>query len=160
MTTTDRLTPQGRAFLKSIENLSKNTPYVKIGILKNRFGDQKSGDETIIATLGEVAISNEFGSPERGIPERSYIRSTFDENKEKWLGLMSRQIDKLIEGKTTEEKILATMGEHIKSEIQRKIVDLRTPPNSPETIAKKGSSNPLIDTGQLRQSIDYEVVAR
>ena len=30
-------------------------------------------------------------------------------------------------------------------------------PNSPLTIAQKGSAMPLIDTGKLRQSITYEV---
>ena len=41
--------------------------------------------------------------------------------------------------------------------IQKAITDLDTPENSEETIARKGSSNPLIDTGHMRGSVDYEV---
>jgi len=34
---------------------------------------------------------------------------------------------------------------------------LDQPPNAPSTVARKrGSTNPLIDTGQLRRSIDWE----
>ena len=33
-------------------------------------------------------------------------------------------------------------------------------PNAPATIRKKGSSSPLIDTGQLRRSISSEVVSK
>lgn len=34
------------------------------------------------------------------------------------------------------------------------------PPNAPSTIRAKGSSHPLIDTGQLRRSITYVVVEK
>lgn len=33
------------------------------------------------------------------------------------------------------------------------------PPNAPSTIAQKGSDRPLIDTGELRKSVAYVVVA-
>lgn len=36
---------------------------------------------------------------------------------------------------------------------QQYITDLKTPPNAPYTIAKKGSDNPLIDTGRMRASV-------
>ena len=49
------------------------------------------------------------------------------------------------------------LGEKVVADVQRKIVALKDPPNAPSTIAKKGSANPLIDTGRLRQSIDFEV---
>ena len=46
----------------------------------------------------------------------------------------------------------------MKREIQQSIRQLRTPPNSPLTIAMKGSSNPLINTGKLRNSVDFEII--
>ena len=39
--------------------------------------------------------------------------------------------------------------------IQRKIVDGTFEPNAPSTIRKKGSSRPLIDTGRMRQSVNF-----
>lgn len=38
--------------------------------------------------------------------------------------------------------------------------DLRTSPNAQSTIRKKGSSNPLIDTGEMVQSVDYQVTTQ
>ena len=41
--------------------------------------------------------------------------------------------------------------------LQQRIVDLKEPPNSPATIALKGSDNPLVDTGHMRQAVTWEV---
>ena len=41
--------------------------------------------------------------------------------------------------------------------VQKYMTDLRTPPNAASTIKKKGSSNPLIDSGALRQSVSYKI---
>lgn len=40
---------------------------------------------------------------------------------------------------------------------QQYITDLKTPSNAPFTIAKKGSDNPLIDTGRMRASVTSTV---
>ncbi|MDF7681191.1 hypothetical protein PT300_11600 [Enterobacteriaceae bacterium ESL0689] len=49
------------------------------------------------------------------------------------------------------------MGEKLAGEVKRKIQSGIAPPLDPKTIARKGSSRPLIDTGNLLQSITYEV---
>jgi hypothetical protein len=49
------------------------------------------------------------------------------------------------------------IGMRVVGDIQDRISDGIPPPNSPITIARKGSSKPLIDSGQLRQSISFEV---
>lgn len=41
--------------------------------------------------------------------------------------------------------------------VQQYMTDLKDPPNAPSTIAKKGSSNPLINTGSLRSSVTYKI---
>ena len=41
--------------------------------------------------------------------------------------------------------------------VQKYMTELRTPPNAASTIKKKGSSNPLIDSGALRQSVTYKI---
>jgi len=41
--------------------------------------------------------------------------------------------------------------------IQQRISSGIAPPNSPVTVARKGSATPLIDTGQLRSSIRSKV---
>jgi len=58
-------------------------------------------------------------------------------------------------GNITMRKFLGRLGEWFKSEIQNKIDILQSPRNAPSTIARKGSANPLIDTGQMKQSIAH-----
>ena len=49
------------------------------------------------------------------------------------------------------------LGEMARGDIVESITKLNTPPNSPKTIALKGSSNPLIDTGFLRANVTFKV---
>lgn len=55
------------------------------------------------------------------------------------------------------EKILNQVGSVAAASAQEFMVDLKTPPNAPSTIRKKGSSNPLVDTGALKQSVTYSI---
>jgi hypothetical protein len=57
----------------------------------------------------------------------------------------------------TLEEALNKVGVVAVAKVQRYMRDLKTPPNSASTIARKGSSNPLIDSGALRQSVDYKL---
>jgi hypothetical protein len=106
-------------------------------------------------TTAYIASVHEFGRGNN--PERSFLRATIEENKNKYAELEKKLIGRIIDGKITAEQALELIGQQAKSDVQTKIRTLRTPPNTAETIKRKGSSNPLIDTGQLRQSIDYVV---
>ena len=55
---------------------------------------------------------------------------------------------------------LEVVGIEASSATRTYMRDLRTPPNAPSTIKKKGSSNPLIDTGEMVQSVDYKVTTQ
>ena len=92
------------------------------------------------------------------IPERSFIRSTFDELEKAWSDYALNLVKKLIAGKMTAEELTNKVGARMQRDIQRTIRNLSYPPNSPITVNNKKSSNPLIDTGKLRQSVTYKVV--
>lgn len=49
------------------------------------------------------------------------------------------------------------LGDVTKGYIQEYAIDLKVPANKYSTILKKGSSNPLVDTGQMIGSIDYKI---
>lgn len=157
-----------KSIVNEIEKLSNS--YVKIGV----FADEKTQSQVQInsntgkqrvkkanMSMAEIANANEYGrtGPPR-VPARSFVRSTYDENLQKLLRLQSKEYDKIIEGKTTVYQSLSAQGLWMQDLIKQKITTLRIPPNSPYTIAQKGSSNPLIDFGQLRKSISYEVVIK
>jgi len=68
-----------------------------------------------------------------------------------------KPLKQIVNGTMKVETALGLVGEVMADAITQKIITLRTPPNAPYTIKAKGSSNPLVDTGQLKNSITYEV---
>ncbi len=130
---------------------TKTPGTVDVGIIDA--GSHVGGDMTV-ASIGFV---HEFGSTNGTIPERSFIRSTINDKKNKIVSLQKQLFKKLIHGTMELDQALGLVGELLADEISRKIVAISSPPNTPETIDKKGSSNPLVDTGQLKNSITYEV---
>ena len=55
------------------------------------------------------------------------------------------------------EQILKELGVFQKDLMQNEIITGDFAPNAPSTIRRKGSSKPLIDTGRMRQSVDYVI---
>ena len=102
------------------------------------------------------AVWQEFGTS-RGIPERPFMRSSVTKNKDKYKSQMKAVAKSITSGGLTMEQAMDRLGAGAAADIQAEIVALNTPPNAPSTIARKGSSNPLIDTGAMRQSVTWKV---
>jgi hypothetical protein len=116
-------------------------------------------------TIADIATWNEFGAeirtgPRAGtkIPERSFLRATVDANGDRYTQLLATQLGAVVDGKQTPEGGLKILGAAAVRDVQVRIRGGISPANAPSTIEAKGSSVPLIDTGRLRQSIDYQVV--
>lgn len=92
------------------------------------------------------------------IPERSFIRAGHDENIDRVMKQTERAISLVISGKMTVDDMLDLCGEQLATAIKQYAVKLRTPPNHPFTIEQKGSSNPLVDTGRMIESITWRKV--
>jgi hypothetical protein len=60
-------------------------------------------------------------------------------------------------GKTTGLKGGIKLGEEVRDDMVKEIVDLRDPANAPSTVEAKGSSNPLVDTLQMANNVKYKV---
>jgi phage gpG-like protein len=108
-------------------------------------------------TNAEVGAVHEFGSPSRGIPERSFIRAWFDGAREQIKLQMENVARGVTKGKITREQALNQLGSFFVGQIQQRIARRIPPPLNEKTIMRKGSDVPLIDTGQLRSSITYSV---
>ena len=91
------------------------------------------------------------------IPERSFIRSTFDESNDRILEQTERAICQVLDGKMSVDDMLNLFGQQFTTAIKKTMRDLDSPANHPYTKEQKGSSNPLIDTGGLIESITWEV---
>lgn len=103
--------------------------------------------------LAERATINEFGAPVANIPERSFIRSTYDEEQPEMIKIRDKFMEKVILGKLDPKIALAAVGHYLAEKIQQKIVELKDPPNAPLTIAKKGFDDPLIEHGDMLRGI-------
>lgn len=111
------------------------------------------------------AIWNEFGT--RGgasgggwggpIPERPFMRNSMRSNRGKYQRAMAAGAKSILSGGASLNSILSRLGILAQGDIQGEITSLSSPPNSPVTIALKGSSNPLIDTGEMRQKVTWKV---
>ena len=55
------------------------------------------------------------------------------------------------------EQILKELGLFQKDLMQNEIITGDFVPNAPSTIRRKGSSKPLIDTGRMRQAVNYVI---
>lgn len=91
------------------------------------------------------------------IPERSFIRSGFDENVDKIADKVQEVIPSVLESEVDPDIFMNAIGLEFAGLIQKKLRSIQDPPNSQMTIDRKGSSNPLQDTGQLVESIRHEV---
>lgn len=89
------------------------------------------------------------------IPERSFLRTGHDENVDRIIKQTERAIGQVLAGKMTVDDMLDLYGEQMATAIKTYMRDLSTPPNHPYTVEQKGSSNPLIDTGALVESIEW-----
>lgn len=140
-------------------------PVVAIGIQGEDAG--KVADENGEITMVVLGGVHEFGREDGTIPSRSYIRSTVDNRKVEYAQLQKRLAGLVISGKLDVKRALGLLGEKVKSDIQGAMERGLEPPLAPSTIKGRiqGKADakgrrvfkPLIDTGQLKNSITYQV---
>ncbi len=142
-----------KALLQRITPKASTQPAVDVGVLEGD-GERQYGNSE--ATVMDVALFNEFGT--ETIPPRSFLRGWADENEQANIERMRRIGEAVMQGKLPSvEAGLARFGVFAVGSIQKRIADGIPPPNAPSTVAKKGSSTPLVDTGQLRSSISSRI---
>lgn len=135
------------ARIELVRKTLTNATMVKAGFLEGA----TYPDGTTVAT---VAAANEFGSTGEGRfqPPRPFFRIAIDSNKNKW----SKGLAKLIM-KDGAQVALSKAGEVMMGDIQSSIQLLKAPALAPATIKAKGFDKPLIETGHMLKSVDYEV---
>lgn len=108
--------------------------------------------------VAEIGAIHEFGAPDRGIPERPWLRPGIRSGKDLYIRLNRVNIIKIIRKQMSVATALRQLGAMAAGMVQKYIRNNDTfKPLKPATIARKGSSKPLIDTGQMIQSVTYEL---
>lgn len=126
---------------------------VDVGILGG-IGSQMHPNGKI--TIWEIGAINEFGSRDGHTPERSFLRSAFQDRS--WVrsitALAARRVLNL---RGTAEDALNWMGGVAVHAVRQKIDSGPPPPNAPSTVQKKGFDHPLFEIGVLRSAISHQV---
>jgi len=105
-------------------------------------------------TVADIASIHEFGL---GVPERSFVRGWVDSNEDTANRLLREVGEAIVRGRYNVDTGLDRAGLVMAASMQQRIRGHIPPELSPATIARKGSSTPLIDTGQLVASITHKV---
>lgn len=142
-----------------IEERIKATFGLEVGF----FETAKYENGTSVAT---VAQWQEFGT--WNIPPRPFFRNAIKEHQKEWVQTLKWQIQEQKDVK----KALEIVGVVVRNDISSSITSIQSPANSDITInggwmrskggksifiEGKKSSNPLIDTGFMRDSVDYRI---
>lgn len=141
----DTITAEGKQFEKLLKEL---------GQLEVRIGIQQGESSEDGVDLVDIAMFNELGTVH--IPSRPFLRDSVDANADQINSFLQSMKKELLRGGSAED-VLKKIGVFQKGLIQEQIVKGNFAPNSEATIRKKGSDTPLVDTGRMRQSINYVI---
>lgn len=98
-----------------------------------------------------VARDNDQGT--KRIPERPFMIPAGNKAANKTVNITVQSIASGLD----EQQALSRAAIMFKNAIAREITNLKEPPNAESTILKKGSSNPLIDTGLMRSKVEWKL---
>lgn len=131
------------------------TQYRNVG----KDGNFKHGGRLRKKKLKSTNFTQTFARKEHviHIPERSFIRSAFDENQKEIIALSEDVGNKVAEMKIDPMQGLRLIGQKMEDKVKEKIDSGPFTPNAPSTIKKKGDNKPLVHNTNLKNSIRYEV---
>lgn len=146
---TDRMTADGKKLQKMLKELAEKE--VRVGFQAGKATEEDGTD------ICDIAAWNELGNVH--IPARPFLRQSVDDNVSKINSFLQSKKNDLVRG-VSAEQVLKEIGIFQKDLIQEKITEGNFTPNAESTVKKKGSSKPLIDTGRMRQSVNYEIKSK
>lgn len=107
------------------------------------------------ASVIQVAIANNYGFD--NVPARPFMDLAAKNMQEDYKKTLKATHKKLISGEARLDKVLDLCGLQAEEAVRKAIMEGNWEPNSPETVAKKGSDRPLVDTGTLRKRVTHVV---
>jgi hypothetical protein len=136
--------------IKSIYDL--NGAFTKVGVQQGTPSDTPGVD------MVTIAAANEFGNG--SIPARPFMANAFEKNKQNLYDIAKKQYAKVLDNQEDPKRALGLIGAWYQAKVQLEIRNGSFAPLSLATIAAKGSSKPLIDTGQMINSIRHVEVVK
>lgn len=129
-------------------NLNRPGAQVRVGFLSRA----KYPDGKPVAMI--AAIQN-WGAPRAGIPPRPFFSNMIASKGPEWPAGIATQLRLT---NYDRRETLLRVGEGVAGQLRKSLIDTNSPPLAESTIARKGFTKPLVETGHMLNSIDYEIV--
>ena len=128
------------------------------GVYKPKAERSKSEANKSI-TMAQIGAIHEFGSKDGKIPQRSWLGAAVDSNSKAIQDFIEKLIVRILERKDVEKTALGKLGALVQKLAKARIRKGIPPALAASTLKHKGptKTTPLIDTGQLINSISFEV---
>ena len=160
-----KYTTKGDDFPSMIKNLKMlNGSGVEVGVLKgeqkwlagiHEYGCDIPVTEKMRAFLHSQGLHLKDSTTHIHIPERSFLRTGYDKNRDAVMKKAELILADVAAGRMSAEAAYKAIGLELSSKIKDYAVELSAPANHPFTIDRKGSSNPLVDTGDMIGGITW-----
>lgn len=151
---TQRIDKGMQEYKRKLELLKLRKAYVKAGVL----GGTTRNDTDL--TNAQIASIHEYGLGK--VPARPFIRPPFDIMRDQYLTMLRNGFKKAASRMSPDlfRQLLGLIGQKMVADIKNYVTQGTgvPPPLSSATIKRKGSSRPLVDSGQLLNSITFQVV--
>lgn len=107
----------------------------------------------------ELLFIHTNGSPVNGIPPRPVLEPAMKQHKDSVSACLKKGIDAALKGNAAGVMpALEAAGLHGQNISRKYFTEVNGwPANAPQTVERKGSARPLIDTDEMRKSITYVV---
>ena len=128
---------------------------------------ERHADTTL--TMPQLAAVQEFGAniahKSTGavtiIPPRPMLRTATKQKAKKWVEYAEGLSKAVLKGNMKQQGAINMFGQLVADDIKGVINDRKNwVPNAPSTVRRKGKNTPLIDTGSMRDAVDYRVHKR
>lgn len=120
---------------------------VKVGIRRGK-GSHDGTD------MLDISVYNHFGTST--IPARPFISDCAEKNAGQIQEAQKRLVYRVCQGGLSADGALAELGAWYVNVQKGHILHGGWTPNAPATVKRKGSNKPLVDTGQLVNTVDWE----
>lgn len=140
-----------KGFLERFREIGKPKVYIGVPASKNSIHkDSKINMATLLAL-------HVLGAPSRGIPQRDPLRPPLVANAQRYTDLLALGLKNALANGTDPKLVYEKIGIVATNDVKDYFITGNFKALSEKTIKAKGSSKPLLDTGELRNSISYEV---
>jgi len=150
--TPEQMLENTTAYLKNLEKAKRG--YVAVGLPADEVGGTVYDDGQ---TVAQVGAQHEYGA---GVPRRSFLRTPFDIKKDDLDRAIAKQFEDVFNRGKKAEQALGLIGTGAVNVVKGAFLTRgygEWPDITDDTKEAKGSSQVLIDTGTLRNSITYAV---